>query len=62
MIVNRDQKNYEVYHPGISTAQISSGELAYRTVDKANTFVFKHEYEESYEEAMVILKNPTHNF
>mgnify|MGYP003429451552 FL=1 len=56
MIFNRDKKKYEVCHPGISTAQIDSGELTYRTVDKANTFVFKNEYEESYEEALELLK------
>lgn len=54
IIYNHDKNGREVYDPGISTAAISQGILTYHTVDPADTFKYKNEFEESYEEALAI--------
>lgn len=58
IIYNSDKDGREVYDPGISTAEISQGILTYQTVDATDTFKYKNEYEESYEEALKALSNP----
>lgn len=58
IIYNHDKEGREVYDPGIATAQISRGILTYRTVDSTDTFKFKQQFEESYEEALKALSNP----
>ncbi len=58
IIYNHDKEGREVYDPGIATAQISEGVLTYRTVDSTDTFKFKQQFEESYEEALKALSAP----
>jgi hypothetical protein len=58
IIYNHDKEGREVNDPGIATAQISEGILTYRTVDSTDTFKFKQQFEESYEEALKALSNP----
>ena len=58
IIYNHDKEGREVYDPGIATAQISRGILTYRTVDSTDTFKFKQQFEESYQEALKALSNP----
>jgi hypothetical protein len=58
IIYNHDKEGREVYDPGIATAQISEGVLTYRTVDSTDTFKFKQQFEESYEEALKALSTP----
>ncbi|MBS0622016.1 MAG: hypothetical protein JSR80_03545 [Verrucomicrobia bacterium] len=52
IIYNNDKGGREVYDPEISTAEISRGVLIYRTVDPDDTFKFKNQFEESYDEAL----------
>jgi hypothetical protein len=58
IIYNHDKEGREVYEPGISTAQISDGDLTYRTVGPSDIFKFKQQFEESYEAAQKSLSNP----
>ena len=58
IIYNHDKEGREVYDPGIATAQISEGVLTYRTVDSTDTFKFKQQFKESYEEALKALSAP----
>jgi hypothetical protein len=58
IIYNSDKDGQEVYNPEISTAEISQGTLIYQTVDFADTFKYKNEIEETYEEALKALSNP----
>jgi hypothetical protein len=46
------------YDPNISGAQIAQGILTFRTVDKSDTFRFKNQFEESYDEALKALSKP----
>lgn len=55
IIYNHDKNGREVYDPGISTAEISQGILTYQTVDRSDTFKYKNEFEETYEEALKAL-------
>lgn len=57
VIYNLDKDGRELYDPLISTAEISHGFLIYRTVDPSNSFRFKQEFKETYEEALELLKN-----
>jgi hypothetical protein len=52
IIYNHDKDGNEIYDPQISTAQILDGVLNFRTVDKKNTFRFKDQFDETYEEAL----------
>ena len=52
IIYNHDKDGREIYDPGISTADMSRGILTYQTVDSTDTFKYKNEYEESYEDAL----------
>jgi hypothetical protein len=56
IIYNNQKDRREVYDPGISTAEISSGILTFRTVDPEDTFKYKNQFEETYEEALEKLK------
>ncbi len=58
IIYNHDKDDKEIYDPNISGAQFAQGILTYRTIDKSDTFKYKNEYEESYEEALKALSNP----
>lgn len=57
IIYNQDDKGNEAYAPLISTAEISHGFLTCRTVDSNDTFKFKNEFKETYEDALQILRN-----
>jgi hypothetical protein len=52
IIYNHDERGREVYDPEISTAEISQGILTYQTVDLTDTFKYKNEFEETYEDAL----------
>jgi hypothetical protein len=52
IIYNSDKNGREIYDPGISTAEISEGILTYQTVDAADTFKYKQEFAETYEEGL----------
>lgn len=58
IIYNSDKNGKEVYDPEISTAEISQGILTYQTVDPADTFNYKQEITETYEEALKALLIP----
>lgn len=58
IIYNHDKDGREVYDPNISAAQIARGILIFRTVDKADLFTFKDQFEESYEDALKALSTP----
>ena len=58
VIYNSDINGREVYDPGISTAEISQGTLTYQTVDFAQTFKYKKEIKETFEEALKALSAP----
>ena len=47
-----DNEGREVLEPDISIVEIYQGFLIFRTVDKSNTFKYKSEYRESYDEAI----------
>ncbi|NGX48168.1 MAG: hypothetical protein K1000chlam3_01558 [Chlamydiae bacterium] len=51
-----DENRKEPLHPKISLASTYKGKILYRTVNPENTFRFKETYEESYEEALALLK------
>lgn len=55
IIYNHDKSGREVFDPEISTADISQGVLTYQTVDAEDTFTYKQEFTESYEEALKAL-------
>lgn len=52
IIQNTDKNGFEVFDPEISVARITEGKLIYRTTDKNDTFKYKNEFEETYEEAL----------
>ena len=52
VIYNHDKNRREVYDPEISTAEISQGILNYQTVDSNDTFKYKNEFTETYDEAL----------
>lgn len=58
IIYNNDKNGLEVFDPAISVARISQGNLIYRTTDVNDTFQYKNEFEESYEEALKALSAP----
>jgi hypothetical protein len=57
IIFNHDKNGRKTYDPNISGAQISQGVLTFRTVDLSDTFKYKNEFEETYEEALKALSN-----
>jgi hypothetical protein len=56
IIFNHNENGSRVYDPGISGGEISDGVLTFRTVDKNDTFKFKNEFQETYEEALKTMK------
>lgn len=58
IIYNHDENGRGLCDPKISTARISQAVLIYRTVDPQDSFKYKNEYEESYEEALKTLSTP----
>src|SRR5262249_43662030 len=52
IIYNYSKDGREVYDPEISTAQINESILEYLTNDPENTFKYKNQFEETYEEAL----------
>ncbi len=58
IIYNHDKNGREVYDPNTSGIQIAQGILTFRTVDKSDTFRFKDQFEESYDEALKALSKP----
>jgi hypothetical protein len=57
VIFNHDQNGRGLTDPEISSAEISRGLLIYRTVDPADSFKYKNEFEETLEQALKDLKN-----
>ncbi len=55
IIYNHDRNGFEVFDPEISVTRISQGKLIYRTTDINDTFKYKNEYEENYEDALKAL-------
>jgi hypothetical protein len=58
VIYNHDEKGFRLKDPQISVANISQGELCYRTIDPEDSFKYKNKYKESYEEALKALSSP----
>lgn len=56
IIYNHDKNGREVYDPGISTSEISQRVLTYQTVDAADTFKYKQEFTETYDEALKVMQ------
>ena len=52
IIFNHDANGRGVFDPEIAVAEISKGTLAYATEDSQNTFGYKNEFTETYEEAL----------
>ena len=55
IIYNHDKNGRSLRDPEISNAQILQGIVIYRTIDPEDSFKYKNEYEESYEEALKAL-------
>jgi hypothetical protein len=55
IIYNHDRNGRSLRDPEISNAQILEGILNYSTIDPEDSFKYKNEYEESYEEALKAL-------
>jgi len=51
-----DEKDYDVFHPQICCASSDRGEISYHTQSKDNLFRYKETYEETYEQALDIVK------
>ncbi len=58
IIYNHDENGFHLKDPQISVSNISQGQLSYSTIDPEDSFKYKNEYEESYEEALKALSNP----
>jgi hypothetical protein len=58
IIYNHDKNGRSLLDPEISNAQILQGILSYSTIDPEDSFKYKNEYEESYEEALKALPTP----
>jgi hypothetical protein len=55
IIYNHDKNGRSLRDPEISNAQILDGILSYSTIDPEDSFKYKNEYEESYDEALKAL-------
>ncbi|MDP1880486.1 MAG: hypothetical protein Q8K60_06070 [Parachlamydiaceae bacterium] len=58
IIYNHDRKGRSLKDPDISNAQILQGILNYSTIDPEDSFKYKNEYEENYEEALKVVSIP----
>lgn len=56
VIYNHDEKGFGLKDPQISVANISQGTLNYSTIDPEDSYKYKNEFEESYEEALKLIK------
>ncbi len=56
IIYINDENRSEPLHPKIALASASKGRIIYRTIDPKNTFSFKEKYEETYEQALDLVK------
>lgn len=54
-VIGRNEE--DIFDPFIGVAYTTGGKLVYNTVDKDDTFSYKSEAEESYEEALNIVKS-----
>ena len=52
IIYNRDLNGNEVFDPGISTAELSHGMITYSTVASENRYQYKHEFDETFQDAV----------
>ena len=57
IIFNQDKTGRETYDPDIATARISQGVLIYKTNDPKDSYRYKAETDETYEEALKILSS-----
>jgi hypothetical protein len=57
IIYNHDEKGFGLKDPQVSVASIAQGQLNYSTIDPEDSFKYKNEYEESYEQALKALSN-----
>lgn len=55
IIYNHDKNGRSLRDPEISNAQILQGILSYSSIDPQDSFKYKNEYEETYEEALKAL-------
>jgi len=55
IVYNYDEQGFCLRDPYVSVANISNGQLNYSTIDCEDSFKYKNEYEESYEEALKAL-------
>lgn len=58
IIYNHDKNGRGLRDPEISNTQILQGILSYSTIDPEDSFKYKNEYEERYEEALKALSIP----
>jgi len=58
IIYNHDKNGFGLKDPQISVANVSQGNLTYSTIDPEDSFKYKNEYDESYEEALKALSAP----
>ncbi len=58
IIYNHDKNGRSLRDPEISNAQILQGVLNYSTIDPEDSFKYKNEFEESYEEALKAISQP----
>lgn len=58
VIYNHDENGFGLKDPEISVANISQGKLNYSTINPEDSFKYKNEYEENYEEALKALLIP----
>jgi hypothetical protein len=56
IIYNHDKDGRELRDPEISVAEISQGGLNYQTIDPQDSFKYKIDFSETYEEALKILE------
>jgi hypothetical protein len=59
IIYNHDKNGRSLRDPEISNAQILQGVLTYSTIDPEDSFKYKNEFEESYEESLKALHDPS---
>ena len=57
IIFNHDKNGRGVYDPDICGSQIAQGILTFRTQDENDIFKYKNEYEETYDEALKMIKS-----
>lgn len=61
IIYNHDKNGFSLCSPEISVAEIAEGFLTYSSIDPENTFRYKNEFKETYEEALAIINKQLGN-